>query len=115
MVRCNGLLGGMRYSSASATTRESDFAESFEAIASRDDEPTTFAIAESVGDLIHRNDESATKNLRAVLETEFEAVRPGYRDKATFLALMFRHSLAHTDQVRKLVTKGRELRWLICQ
>ena len=65
-----------------------------------------FPIAASVGDFIHRNDESATKNLQALLENECEDVRAGYRGKASFLALSFRHSLTHMDELRTLVTRG---------
>lgn len=72
----------------------------------------TFPIAESVGDLIYRNN-STGQNLQAVLEREFEAVRSGYQGKAAALALLFRHSLTHTDELRTLVTGGREVGWLV--
>jgi hypothetical protein len=71
----------------------------------------TFPIAESVGDLIYQKD--STVNLKSVLETEFEAVRPGYQGKAAILTLLFRHSLIHTDELRTLVTGGKEIRWLL--
>jgi hypothetical protein len=51
--------------------------------------------------------------LRDVLENQFEAVRSGYRGKAAMLACLFRHSLAHTDELRRLVTQGREVRWAL--
>jgi len=72
----------------------------------------TFPIAESMGDLIYRN-KSTARNLKCVLETEFEAVRSGYRGKAAILALLFRHSLMHADELRMLLTRGREIRWAL--
>jgi hypothetical protein len=72
----------------------------------------TFPIAESVGDLIYRND-NTTENLKSVLETEFEAVRPGYQGKAAILTLLFRHSLIHTDELRSLFIRGKEIQWLL--
>src|SRR5262245_41809907 len=70
-----------------------------------------FPIAESVGDLIHRT--NSTQNLKFVLETEFEEVRSGYQGKAATLALLFRHSLIHQDELRKLSIGGREIRWSV--
>ena len=70
----------------------------------------TFPIAEAVGDLIYR-DNSTVQNLQSVLENEFEAVRSGYRGKAAILTLLFRHSLTHTDEMRRLVIGQREVGW----
>jgi len=42
-----------------------------------------FPVAESLGDLIYRRDEATARNLRSVLENEFEQVRSGYAGKAT--------------------------------
>ena len=70
-----------------------------------------FPVAESLGDLIYRNDESTTKNLRAVLECEFAAVRPGYAGKAALLAHLYRHSLAHHDELRVVTSGGRSVGW----
>lgn len=61
-----------------------------------------FPVAESLGDLIYRRDDATALNLRSVLETDFEAVRPGYRGKAALLALLYRHSLTHHDELRVL-------------
>ena len=72
----------------------------------------TFPIAEAVGDLIYRN-KSTALNLQSVLENEFEAVRAGYQGKAAILTLLFRHSLAHTDELRTLVRGKREVGWLV--
>ncbi len=72
----------------------------------------TFPIAEAVGDLIYRNDKTA-QNLQSVLENEFETVRSGYRGKAATLALLFRHSLTHTDELRTLVIGKREVGWWV--
>ena len=73
----------------------------------------TFPVAESVGDLIYRNT-STVQNLVSVLENEFDAVKPGqYKGKANILALLFRHSLTHTDELRRLVTGGRDLGWVL--
>ena len=70
----------------------------------------TFPIAEAVGDLIYR---STALNLQSVLENEFEAVRAGYQGKAAILTLLFRHSLAHTDELRTLVIGQREVGWSV--
>jgi hypothetical protein len=70
----------------------------------------TFPIAESIGDLVYRHD-STVQNLRLVLEHDFEAVRTGYADKSAALALLYRHSLTHQDEMRSLQTGGRELGW----
>ncbi len=72
----------------------------------------TFPIAEAVGDLIYRNDKTA-QNLQSVLENEFETVRSGYQGKAATLALLFRHSLTHTDELRTLVIGKREVGWWV--
>jgi hypothetical protein len=73
----------------------------------------TFPIAESVGDLIYRST-STVQNLVSVLENEFDVVKPGqYRGKANILALLFRHSLTHTDELRRLVTGGRDVGWAL--
>jgi hypothetical protein len=70
----------------------------------------TFPVAESIGDLIYRHD-STVRNLRSVLEREFEAVRPGYAGKSAALALLYRHALTHQDELQSLQTGGRELGW----
>ena len=69
-----------------------------------------FPIAESLGDLIYRN-ASTVKNLTSVLGTEFEAERSGYKGKEATLALLYRHSLTHQDEMRSVVTPTRECRW----
>lgn len=71
----------------------------------------TFPIAEAVGDLIYRN--KTALNLQSVLENELEAVRAGYRGKAAILTLLFRHSLAHTDELRTLIIGEREVGWSV--
>lgn len=70
-----------------------------------------FPVAESLGDLIYRNDESTTKNLRSVLECEFESVRAGYAGKAALLAHRYRHALAHHDELRVVTSGGRSVGW----
>jgi hypothetical protein len=70
----------------------------------------TFPIAESIGDLIYRED-SAVKNLRSVLDREFKSVRSGYAGKSAALALLYRHALTHQDELQSLQTGGRELGW----
>jgi hypothetical protein len=67
-----------------------------------------FPIAE---DLIHHN--SPVKNLVLVLRNEFEAVRKGYDGKAACIALLYRHSLTHTDELREIVQGTIEVRWRI--
>lgn len=70
-----------------------------------------FPIAESLGDLIHR-DSSTVRNLTSVLDAEFEAVRPGcYKGKSATLALLYRHSLTHQDETRSVITTKQECRW----
>jgi hypothetical protein len=69
-----------------------------------------FPIAESIGDLIYRHD-SSVRNLRSVLERDFEAVRPGYAGKSAALALLYRHALMHQDELQSLQTGERELGW----
>ena len=70
-----------------------------------------FPIAEAIGDLIYRNDKSTVRNLTAVLENEFESVRPGYKGKANVIALMYRHSLTHTDEMRALCYPPNTVNW----
>jgi len=70
-----------------------------------------FPVAESLGDLIHRSDESTTKNLRLVLEHEFNTVRQGYAGKAALLAHLYRHSLIHHDELRVVRSAGRSVGW----
>lgn len=72
-----------------------------------------FPVAESLGDLIYRRDDATALNLRSVLETDFEAVRPGYRGKAALLALLYRHSLTHHDELRVLESSGKRLGWKV--
>jgi hypothetical protein len=71
-----------------------------------------FPIAESLGDLIHRQDQTVV-NLESVLKTEFEAVRPGYHRIAATLTALYRHSLTHHDELRMLVTGGVEVDWYV--
>jgi hypothetical protein len=72
----------------------------------------TFPIAEALGDLIYR-DKSTVTNLTSVLANEFEAERKGYRGKAACIALLYRHSLTHTDELRKIVNGPTEIEWRI--
>lgn len=71
-----------------------------------------FPVAESIGDLIF-GDESSSKNLVRVLEEGCEAVRAGYRGKSATVALLFRHSLTHTDELRILTSGNRVVGWQI--
>lgn len=68
-----------------------------------------FPVAEAVGDLIYQD--KPVKNLKHILENEFEAVRSGYKGKAALIALLYRHSLAHTDEMRILVVKKTKVIW----
>ncbi len=70
-----------------------------------------FPIAESIGDLIYRNDNGTVKNLLSVLQNEFNRVRPGYDGKANIIALMYRHSLTHTDEMRALYCPRTTITW----
>jgi len=73
---------------------------------------TMFPIAESIADLVYRSSNTA-EQLVKVLATEFEAVRPAYKGVAATLTLMYRHSLAHQDELRLLKSKGRTVFWKI--
>ncbi len=70
-----------------------------------------FPVAEAVGDLIHQG--TSVKNLTSVLSREFEAERKGYAGKAACIALLYRHSLTHTDELRKIVNGTTEVQWRI--
>jgi hypothetical protein len=74
-----------------------------------------FPVAESLGDLIYRKNQSTAQNLRSVLETEFEAVRPGYKGKAAVLAILYRHSLTHHDELRAIKSSGKEVGWYVSE
>lgn len=71
-----------------------------------------FPVAESLGDLVYRHSSTAD-NLRAVLESEFEQVRTGYRNKAALLALLYRHSLTHHDELRAITSAGMTVGWKV--
>jgi hypothetical protein len=71
-----------------------------------------FPVAESIGALIRGHD-SSVRNLREVLENEFESVRHGYAGKSAALALLYRHALTHQDELQSLQTVGRELGWVL--
>lgn len=71
-----------------------------------------FPIAESIGDLIYRNN-STVRNLTSVLENEFDKVRAGYKGKANVIALMYRHSLTHTDEMRSLRFGRKTINWVL--
>lgn len=71
-----------------------------------------FPVAESVGDLIHRNSSTAL-NLRLVLENQFEAERSGYRGVAAILTTLYRHSLMHQDELRVIKAGGRRVGWRV--
>jgi hypothetical protein len=72
-----------------------------------------FPIAESIGDLMYRNDKSTVNNLTSVLANEFEVVRRGYNRMANILAVLYRHSLTHQDEMRGLLTGGNEVAWIV--
>lgn len=72
-----------------------------------------FPVAESLGDLIYRRDNATAHNLRSVLEIEFEAVRTGYRGKSALLALLYRHSLTHHDELRVISGAGKRVGWKV--
>jgi hypothetical protein len=72
----------------------------------------TFPIAESIGDLIYQ-DSNTSNNLISVLENEFGTVRVAYRGKAKILAQLYRHSLTHQDELRILLTGGKECGWVV--
>jgi hypothetical protein len=70
-------------------------------------------VAESLGDLIYRRDNATAQNLRSVLEIDFEAVRTGYRGKSALLALLYRHSLTHHDELRVISSAGKHVGWRV--
>jgi len=69
-----------------------------------------FPVAESLGDLIYRNDNATAHNLWSVFQNDFGQVRPAYRGKAALLAQLYRHSLTHHDELRILESNGRGTR-----
>lgn len=73
-----------------------------------------FPVAEAIGDLIHHAAATGTADaLIRVLSTEFEAARPGYKRAAALLTLLYRHSLTHQDEMRRLRLGGKEVDWQI--
>jgi hypothetical protein len=72
-----------------------------------------FPVVESLGDLIYRRDNQTAQNLRSVLDKEFEEVRTGYRGKSAVLALLYRHSLTHQDELRTIKSSGKEVGWMV--
>ncbi len=71
-----------------------------------------FPVAESIGALIYSNS-STVKNLRGVLEKEFDAERPGYAGKSAAIAFLYRHALTHQDELESQQSGGRELGWVL--
>lgn len=69
-------------------------------------------IAESIGFLLY-SETSTTQNLLNVLENEFTAVRSEYRGKSSILTLLYRHSLMHQDELRTMLSDGREVGWIV--
>ncbi|MFH1910390.1 MAG: hypothetical protein ABIJ72_04395 [bacterium] len=72
-----------------------------------------FPIAEAIGDLIYRDDQSTVKNLEQVLQNEFEGIRTGYKNKANLITQLYRHSLTHTDELRELKDGDLICTWLL--
>jgi hypothetical protein len=72
-----------------------------------------FPVVESIGDLIYREDRATARNLRSVLEREFANIRSAYRGKAALLALLYRHSLTHDDELRTITSKRQKIGWMI--
>jgi hypothetical protein len=106
--RLEGDVGGTLALVAESRAKGGDIAPIFQMLR------MMFPIAESIGDLIHHNEDSSVQNLKDVLKNEFEAVRPGrYRRVENTLPILYRHSLTHTDEMRSLQTKGTEATWCI--
>src|SRR5262245_25962658 len=72
-----------------------------------------FPVVESLGDLIYRQNNATARNLRSVLEKEFESVRAGYAGKAALLTLLYRHSLTHHDELLTLTSGRKEIGWSV--
>ena len=72
-----------------------------------------FPVVESLGDLIYRQNNATARNLRSVLEKEFESVRSGYAGKAALLTLLYRHSLTHHDELLTLTSGRKEIGWSV--
>lgn len=70
-----------------------------------------FPVAESLGDLLYGGRMNTATTLRKILDQEFEMARPGYRGKSALLTLLFRHSLAHQDELRQVINRDRRLTW----
>jgi hypothetical protein len=58
---------------------------------------------------VHQSARTSDNLLRGI--EALEAVRPGYKNKAAILALLYRHSLMHTDEMRVLRTGGKIIGW----
>jgi hypothetical protein len=67
-----------------------------------------FPVAEALGDLMFLG--KTTDNLLHALEA-LEDVRPGYRGKAAIIAVLYRHPLVHTDELRILRSGERFAAW----
>lgn len=69
-------------------------------------------IAESIGDLIYRND-STSKNLEDLIENELAEVRPIYKGKGALIAVLYRHSFMHQDEPRSLYCGNITINWSV--
>lgn len=73
-----------------------------------------FPVVEGIADLIYHGTATGTADaLVKVLNTEFEAVRQGYAAKAALLTLLYRHSLTHQDEMRRIRVGGKDVDWQI--
>lgn len=68
-------------------------------------------VAEALGDLLHPS--NGKNKLELVLEKDLEHLRPGYSDKSALITLMFRHSLAHQDELRHVIGHRITVKWML--
>lgn len=71
----------------------------------------TFPIAESIGDLIYKS--TPSNNLINVLGKDLALINPQYASMPNSLALLYRHSLMHQDELRSLDTQSGTLVWML--
>lgn len=70
---------------------------------------TLFPVVEALGDLMYGSTSTADNLVKAI--EELENTRQGYKGKAAIIALLHRHSLAHTDEMRVLKSGGKVVEW----
>lgn len=70
---------------------------------------TLFPIAESIGALLYKR--SSTENLKNIFLKELSVYNPKYGEFAALVALIYRHSLIHQDELRNVCYKDYLISW----